>query len=492
MRSSNRTPFLWKPDRSSPLMNYTTEKTNSIPLIPVSQDSLEAFLQGQSEQISNWVKINGFKAKAHEFCVVPDETGRILMVLFGLHEHSNHEHSNEVDAAPIWSISNLAQKLPVEIYHLECDWEENAKIQAETGWGLGAYKFEFFKKNFLEKPEPQAKLRVSEASMPIVNAFVDAYTLVRDLVNTPPNHMMPEDLSALSQEICQQHGAEFDEIVGDDLLKQNFPAVHAVGRASDHKPRFLKLNWASGGSKELPLLTLIGKGVCFDTGGLDIKQAQFMRYMKKDMGGAAHVLGLAHLIMSLDLPVQLQVFIPAVDNAISGDAYRPGDIIDTRAQKTVEIDNTDAEGRVVLGDALTLACETDTDLILDFATLTGAARVAVGTEIPALFSNNNKLLNDIQAASEHTGEVVWPLPLHQPYFYQLKSDVADLANCPTGGYAGAITAALYLNEFVDDKTEWAHFDVNAWNVRDRPGRPKGGEAMGLLATFNYLQKRYVR
>lgn len=468
-------------------MNYTIENSSSIPLIPVNKTSFEDFLNNQSPSTKNWAQKNDFKAKTHEFCVVPDESGNISMVLFGYDGESIQE-----DDAPIWAISNLASKLPVDIYHLECDWDESAKIQAQTGWGLGAYQFNFFKKSFLEKPDPQAQLKVKAEDLPIINAFVDAFTLVRDLVNTPPNHMMPEDLSELMQDICEQHGAEFNEIVGDELLKQNFPAVHAVGRASDHQPRFLKLNWASQDSKELPLLILIGKGVCFDTGGLDIKQAQFMRYMKKDMGGAAHVLGLAHLIMSLDLPVQLQVFIPAVDNAISGDAYRPGDIIDTRARKTVEIDNTDAEGRVVLGDALTLACETQTDLILDFATLTGAARVAVGTEIPALFSNNNQLLMDIQAASKNTGEVVWPLPLHQPYFHQLKSSVADLANCPTGGYAGAITAALYLNEFVDEKIEWAHFDVNAWNTRERPGRPKGGEAMGLLATFNYLQKRYGR
>ena len=471
-------------------MNYTTEKTNSIPLIPVSKDSLEVFLQGQSKQISNWVKINGFKAKAHEFCVVPDGTGRILMVLFGLHEHSNHGRSNEVDAAPIWSISNLAQKLPVEIYHLECDWEESAKIQAETGWGLGAYKFEFFKKNFLEKPEPQAKLRVSEGSMPIINAFVDAFTLVRDLVNTPANHMMPEDLAELTHEICQQHGATFKEVVGDDLLKENFPAIHAVGRASDHPSRFIQLEWQSQQGDNLPLLTLIGKGVCFDTGGLDLKPSQFMRNMKKDMGGAAHVLGLAHLIMSLDLPIKLQVFISAVDNAVSGDAFRPGDIIDTRAHKTVEIENTDAEGRLVLCDALSFACETPTDLILDFATLTGAARVAVGTEIPALFSNSSKLSQEIQSASEFTGETVWPLPLHQPYRYMLDSDVADICNSTPGGYGGAITAALYLKEFVDEKIDWAHFDVMAWNTRARPGRPKGGEAMGLLAVFNYLQQRY--
>jgi len=211
--------------------------------------------------------------------------------------------------------------------------------------------------------------------------------------------------------------------------------------------------------------------------------------MKKDMGGAAHVLGLSHMIMSANLPVRLQVLIPAVDNAISGDAFRPGDIIETRAHKTVEIDNTDAEGRLVLCDALALACEGEPDLILDFATLTGAARVAVGTEIPALFSNSKKLLIDLQAI-QNTGEIIWPLPLHQPYRHELDSPVADIVNSTPGGYGGAITAALYLNEFVDEAIQWAHLDVMAWNTRDRAGRPKGGEAMGLLTVFTYLQQRY--
>ena len=465
-------------------MNYTSEDCQSIPLIPVSKASLESFLQNQSPTTIAWIKNNQFKAKPQQFCVVPDDTGGISMVVFGL-----HEQSDDADAAPIWAISNLAKELPVATYHLEADWNESAMVQAQTGWGLGAYKFSFFKENFLEKPAPQAQLKVDEAVMPVINAFVDAFTLVRDLVNTPANHMMPEDLSALTQELCEQHGADFSEVVGDELLKQNYPAIHAVGRASDHEPRLLNLSWSAQG-ENLPLLTLVGKGVCFDTGGLDLKPSKFMRNMKKDMGGAAHVLGLAHLIMTLQLPVRLKVLIPAVDNAISGDAFRPGDIIDTRAHKTVEIDNTDAEGRLVLCDALSLACELESDLILDFATLTGAARVAVGTEIPALFSNSNALSANIQKAAENTGEVVWPLPLHHAYRYQLDSPVADIANCSPEGYGGAITAALYLNEFVQDGVDWAHFDVMAWNTRERPGRPKGGEAMGLLATLNYLQQRY--
>lgn len=459
-------------------MAFTTEQNNSIPLIPMVKDSLESFLNDQPESLANWVRNTSFKATPNEFCLVPDASGEILTVLFGVEKQTG--------GSRIWSIASLSKKLPAQNYHLECDWQDNEKLQAAIGWGLGAYSFDFFKKDF---PSAEAKpmLKVDEEDLDQINAFVDAFTLVRDLVNTPANHMMPQDLSELAGELAQQHNAHFEAIVGDSLLTENYPAIHAVGRASAHEPRLLMLNW---GDKKDPLLTLVGKGVCFDTGGLDLKPSKFMRNMKKDMGGAAHVLGLAHLIMTLKLPVRLEVLIPAVDNAISSDAYRPGDIIDTRAHKTVEIDNTDAEGRVVLCDALTLACESSPDLIIDFATLTGAARVAVGTEIPALFSNSDEILSELQEATIDTGELVWPLPLHHAYRYQLDSSVADITNCSSEGYGGAITAALYLNEFVDEDIDWAHLDVMAWNTRERPGRPKGGEAMGLLTVFHYLQHRY--
>ena len=462
-------------------MTYTTETTKSIPLIPVSKSELEKVLKAQSEAVSNWVGSIEFTASANQSCMIPDADGSVLMVLVGV-----EDNITEQAGGALWSLASLPKKLPVGQYHLHCDWSDEDKLSAAIGWGLGDYSFDFFKQDFMDQ-KPKAVLQVDENQLDDINAFVDAFTLVRDMVNTPANHMMPQDMSELAGELAQQHGAEFSEIVGDDLIEQNFPAIHAVGRASAHPPRLLKMTW---GDEKNPLLSLVGKGVCFDTGGLDLKPSKFMRYMKKDMGGAAHVLGLAHLIMCLDLPVNLQVLIPAVDNAVSDDAYRPGDIIETRAHKTVEIDNTDAEGRVVLCDALTLACEHEPDLIIDFATLTGAARVAVGTEIPALFSNSDELIAGLQSASKTSGELIWPLPLHHGYRYQMNSDVADIVNSSSEGYGGAITAALYLNDFVDENVEWAHFDVNAWNTRNRPGRPKGGEAMGLLAVFEYLQKRY--
>ncbi len=462
-------------------MSFTTEKNNSTPLNPVSSSELQEMLKQYPDTVSKWVSNTAFEAKPDQFCVIPDADGSMLMVLVGVEENITKKPD-----LLMWSIADLPKKLPAGQYHLAASWSDDEKIKASIGWGLGDYSFDFFKADFLE-PKEKAVLQVEEQQLDEVNAFVDAFTLVRDMVNTPANHMMPEDMSALVQELAEQHDATFSEVIGDALLEENFPAIHAVGRASEHEPRLLQLNW---GDEKHPVLSLVGKGVCFDTGGLDLKPSKFMRNMKKDMGGAAHVLGLAHLVMSRKLPVRLQVLIPSVDNAISGDAYRPGDIIDTRAHKTVEIDNTDAEGRVVLCDALALACEQTPDLIIDFATLTGAARVAVGTEIPALFSNTDSVIADLQKASKDSGELLWPLPLHQGYRYQLESSVADMVNSSSEGYGGAITAALYLNEFVSENIPWAHFDVMAYNTRDRVGRPKGGEAMGLLATFAYLESLY--
>lgn len=467
-------------------MIYTTDNVDSIPLVPVSENTLENFFQNQSQAVGNWVKHSEFKAKPHTFCMLPADDGRIALVLFGVHEKGDTSQ----EAAAIWSIAGLANQLPANTYHLECDWDISDKEQAAIGWGLGTYQFGFFKQDFINQNSLPPTLKLGEElekSAAKIDAYVDSFTLVRDLVNAPASHMMPEDLSEVMQELTQQYDAEFSEVVGDVLLEENYPAIHAVGRASVHQPRLLKMEW---GNPSDPLLCLVGKGVCFDTGGLDLKPSKFMRLMKKDMGGAAHVLGLANLMMSLALPVRLQVLIPAVDNAVSANAFRPGDVLETRSGKTVEVDNTDAEGRLVLCDALSFASEQSPDLIIDFATLTGAARVAVGTEIPALFSNKPSLSFDIQQASQGTGELVWPLPMHEPYRTQLDSSVADMMNCSPEGYGGAITAALYLNEFVPADFDWAHLDVMAWNTRDRAGRPKGGEAMGLLSVYRYLNKRY--
>ncbi len=298
---------------------------------------------------------------------------------------------------------------------------------------------------------------------------------------------MPEQLADAIVTVAQTFGATVTQIVGDDLLAQNYPTVHTVGRASENAPRLIDLRW---GDSTHPKVTLVGKGVCFDSGGLDLKPASGMRMMKKDMGGAAHALGVARLVMQAELPVSLRLLVPAVENAVSGQSFRPGDVITSRKGITIEIDNTDAEGRLILCDALAEGRTEAPEVMIDFATLTGAARVALGTELPAMFSNSDTMANGLLSAAEHAQDPVWRLPLHKPYRAMLDSKVADIANAASVPFGGAITAALFLQEFVEDGTDWAHFDIMAWNRTTQPGRPEGGEAMGMRAVFAYLQQRF--
>ena len=318
--------------------------------------------------------------------------------------------------------------------------------------------------------------------------MLEAITLVRDLINTPAEDMMPEQLAAAVLALGQTFNADVTQIIGDDLLRQNYPVIHIVGRASTHAPRLIDLRW---GDPTHPKLTLIGKGVCFDSGGLDLKPANGMRLMKKDMGGAAHAIGLAQLIMSTGLPVRLRLLVAAVENAVSGNAFRPGDVVRSRQGISIEIDNTDAEGRLILCDALADAATDQPDLMVDFATLTGAARVAVGTEVPAFFTTSDALAQALMDAAVQQHDPIWRLPLHRPYRQMLDSKIADIANSASSPFGGAITAALFLQEFVPDSLHWVHFDLMAWNNRNRPGRPEGGEAMGLRAVFECLQQRYL-
>ncbi len=312
-------------------------------------------------------------------------------------------------------------------------------------------------------------------------------SLVRDLVNTPTEHMGPSELADAVMLEADRFGAEVVCVAGDELLTENFPAIHAVGRASHRKPRLLELNW---GNEDAPVLALVGKGVCFDTGGLDLKPAAGMLLMKKDMGGAAHALALARLVMENNLPVRLKLLIPAVENAVAGNAYRPGDVIPSRKGLSIEIGNTDAEGRVVLSDALAYACESLPDLVIDFATLTGAARIALGADLPPLFSNRDEVAEGIQQAGDESEDPLWTMPLYQPYRKLIESPIADINNAGKSSFGGCITAALFLEHFVDPAISWVHIDTFAWNQSDRPGRPQGGEALGLRAVFRYLQTRY--
>ena len=456
-------------------MFFSEQHDTSVPLIPLSPKSLKTWRKTQSSLWSNLLKINDFQAKDHQLCLLTNDQGELGCVLIGVAEDANKR----------WSLAKIVTQLPRGNYHLDSDWSEADIVQAMVGWGLGCYTFDTYK--YAKTDTNTAHIYVEQTLLVAINAFIDAIYLVRDLINTPANYMMPEHLSHITSKLAQQFSANFTEVVGDALLEDNLPTIHAVGRASSHPPRYLEMTW---GDNHHPRITLIGKGVCFDSGGLDLKPSRFMRLMKKDMGGAAHALGLAHLIMANQLPINLRVLIPAVENAVSGDAFRPGDVIRTRSGKTVEIDNTDAEGRLVLCDAITDAIADDPDLIIDFATLTGAARVALGTDVPVYFSNDTALSQALNEHAETQQELVWQLPLYKEYLKQLDSDYADLLNCSPEGYGGAITAALFLNEFVPEQRKWLHFDVMAWNNKNRVGRPKGGEAMGLFSLYSYLHATY--
>ncbi|WP_018231750.1 leucyl aminopeptidase family protein [Thioalkalivibrio thiocyanodenitrificans] len=449
---------------------------NPIDLIPVTPESLPGWLEGQPARLRAWVEATGFKGKPDSLCLLPDEHGRVQCVLAGMDRD-----------APVWALAGAACRLSPGIYRLDSDRDADWRTQASIGWGLGAYRFERYKAS---DESPPALYLPGDVDADEVARVVDATALVRDLINTPSQDMMPEHLSEAARMLADAHGARFSTVEGDALLDENYPCIHAVGRASHHTPRKVELTW---GKKAHPRVTLVGKGVCFDSGGLDIKSSGGMRHMKKDMGGAAHVLGVAQLIMAAMLPVRLRVLIGAVENAISGDAFRPGDVLASRKGLSIEIENTDAEGRLVLCDLLTEACEgrDKPDLLVDFATLTGAARVAVGTEIAACFTDDDALYRDLEDAARTLGDPVWRLPLHGPYRSGLDSQVADIANCGSGPYGGAITAALFLKEFVEPDVPWIHFDVMAWNTRDRPGRPKGGEAMGMRAMFEVIRGRFA-
>lgn len=446
---------------------YVTESQNFTLLSLISEKELESELSQFSEYNKNLINTQNFTGKLGEIVTLYDDSGQARIIYAGTGSGEQYQ-----------ALAIASLKLQAGLYKLE------QKLNADTllAWSLAQYTFDVFKNN-----KNDAKiLLVTDEQLQGLLPIAQAIFTTRDLINFPPNICNPEYLSITLKKIAKSYKANFKQWVGKSLLKDNFPAIFAVGNASNIQPRLLSLTW---GSKKHPLITLIGKGVCFDSGGLDIKPAEYMRLMKKDMGGAAQVIGLAQLIMSKNLPIRLQVLIPAVENAIGAQAYRPGDIITMRNGKTVEVDNTDAEGRLVLADAIVKACEDKPDLIIDFATLTGAARAAVGTDIAAMFTNNEQLAKDLENAATLVKDPIWRMPLYKDYEKLLESDVADLSNCPKTPYAGAITAALFLQKFVTD-VAWVHFDIMAFNVTSTPGKPQGGEAMGLQAVYKYLEMKY--
>lgn len=446
---------------------------DAIPIQAIVENESNAWLAQQSESLRTWLSATGFKMKPGSFNLKPTPEGRIQAVVVCIK-----------NAEDIWALAGLPAVLPEGHYVLDAALSASQLERLTLGWALGVYQFTRYKTPKRAMATLVVDL-VCQANR--IRRYAEAITLVRDLINTPAEDMMPEHLAEATQTVAQEFSGSVECIVGDDLLKYNYPVIHAVGRASTHPPRLLDLRW---GDPSHPKVTLVGKGVCFDTGGLDLKPSSAMRLMKKDMGGAATALGLGRLIMSLGLPICLRVLIPAVDNAVSGQAFRPGDILRSRQGLTVEIHNTDAEGRLILCDALAEASREQPEVLLDFATLTGAARVALGTEIPALFCNNDSLASGLLAAAAREQDPLWRLPLYEPYRDMLDSKIADLANATESSYAGAITAALFLKEFVPTGVPWAHFDLMAWNLRTQPGRPEGGEAMVLRAIFSWLEQRY--
>ena len=371
--------------------------------------------------------------------------------------------------------------LPGSDWRVATSLDADAQRALQLGWGLGCYRFDRYKAG---KRVP-ARL-VADSFDAEAFDLLAACVRVRDLVITPTEHMGPVELEAVARELASTHGATIAVVAGDELLARNYPAIHAVGRASHRAPRIIEVSW---GEASHPHIAICGKGVCFDTGGLDLKTAAGMRNMKKDRGGAAHALALAELLMARKLPLRITVLGAAVENSIGPNAFRPGEVIATRKGVSIEIDNTDAEGRLVLCDALARACELTPDLLLDFATLTGAARVALGPDLPALYANDDALANDWLAAGNRMRDPLWRMPLWRPYLRYLTSGIADLANGSSSTMAGSVTAALFLERFVADGQRWAHLDVYAWNDSDRPGRPAGGEAMALRAAYAMLKAR---
>ena len=449
------------------------------PLWLVRPSSLDDVLKSLTPAQAQWLKSLGFRGAARKFALVPAVDGSIAGAVLGLGEAPDKPGS-ELSATFTGLLPGL---LPPGAYHL-ANISPDAELSS-IAYGLGAYRFRRYKSG---DADPQAQLKLpANAATARVKAIVEAVTLGRDLINTPSNDMGPAELEAAARALGARHGATVTSIVGDDLLAQNFPLIHAVGRASPRAPRLIEL---IAGRADAPKVTLVGKGICFDTGGLDIKPSSGMLLMKKDMGGAATALAIAHMILATRLDVRLRVLLPTAENSIAGNAFRPGDVIRSRTGRTVEIGNTDAEGRLVLADALALADEEHPDQILTFATLTGAARVAVGADFVPYYTDDADFARAIEIAGTAVADPVWRMPLATPYDGLLESPVADMNNVSEGGFAGSIIAAVFLKRFVTKAHRFAHFDIYGWRQSTKPLGPKGGETNAARAVFEMLRRQY--
>lgn len=454
-----------------PLPLFADPTGPAYPLHIVPQDQFDSWHSAQPEKLKTWVTAQGFNGGLGQAVLLPGDDGAPDSAVVGY-------GSAQTRARGRFHLAAAAAKLPKGVYRIASGLpEDQAEIEA-LGWLLGGYRFDRYR----DQTEMAARLVAPEnVDTNALAAVAMGEALTRDLINTPASDMGPDDLEAAARNLAAQHDAKIAVTLGDDLLAENLPMIHTVGRAANRAPRLIDMRWGDAG----PRITLVGKGVCFDTGGLNLKPGASMGLMKKDMGGAAAVLGLAQMIMSSGLPLQLRVLIPAVENAVSGNAFRPGDILTSRKGLTVEINNTDAEGRLVLADALALAEEEDPDFIVSMATLTGAARVAVGPDLAPYYCDDSSFVALLEVAAQTQADPIWRMPFHTPYETMIEPGIADLDNAPKGGFAGSITAALFLRRFVE-KTPYAHFDIYGWQPSDAPARPKGGAGQGtraLLKTF---------
>jgi leucyl aminopeptidase len=447
----------------------------AVPVRAFHEKDLAAYLETAPAFVKAFAELSEFKAKAGQLLVAPNEAGAIDQVLFGLGASGDAQ-----------GFRALAAKLPAGDYQLADAPQGLDRDQIALAFALGSYRFDRYKK----KGEKRPRLVVEGVDLEEVRHVAHACALARDMVNTPPNDMGPLQIETIAREIAEQYAAQITVVTGDGLLEANYPAVHAVGRAAaPHRaPRMIEINW---GEADHPLVALVGKGVVFDTGGLDIKPPAGMRQMKKDMGGAAHVLALGRMIMAAGLPVRLSILVPTVENAISGDAMRPGDVLDSRKGLTIEIGNTDAEGRLILADALTRAAELEPALTIDLATLTGAARAALGPQLPPFYTDDDELAGQIEAAMNAVSDPLWRMPLWKGYVDSIDSEIADVKNdSDAWAQAGSITAALFLQKFAP-AGPWVHFDIFAWNPRGRPGWPAGGEAQAIRALYRMIRDRFA-
>ncbi|MDP5084455.1 MAG: leucyl aminopeptidase family protein [Yoonia sp.] len=443
---------------------------HAIPVHIVTTDGLDAALAALTDQGRTWAEVQGFTAELGQVLTLPDDAGGIAQVLVGYGTAAKRARGR-------FHIGAVARKLPIGTYKIASGLAGADLDEAALAWLLAGYSYDRYK-----RPSPAIARLVApdEVDAGRIATIANGEALTRELINTPASDMGPDELEEASRTLAAGHDAQINVIRGDDLIMSNFPMIHTVGRASTRAPRLIDLRWGTAG----PMLTLVGKGVCFDTGGLNIKPGSSMGLMKKDMGGAATVLGLAHMIMALEMPLRLRVLIPAVENAIDGNAFRPQDILTSRKGLTVEINNTDAEGRLVLADALTLSDEDNPDLVISMATLTGAARVAVGPDLSPFFTDNDAHAAALARAASRVADPVWRLPFHEPYENMIEPGIADLDNAPSGGMAGCITAALFLRRFVE--SPYMHFDIYGWQPIAAPARPKGGVGMGARAVLEAL------